>query len=118
MSKGKGEKRRPKPRPSEIPPNSVTDPEGSDDRFAALRSGAANVAGVRFQIVTTAWVLLAGRSGTVPGLEVARVTREGFEDIDCVLESGRKLLIQVKERSVSSGNLSTTELVVRVHPDR
>jgi hypothetical protein len=78
--------------------------------FDSLRSGAANVAGVTFQIATTAWVLAAGRNGSISGLDVQSVAPEGFEDIDCELQSGHTLLIQTKERGIEARAIAAAEV--------
>jgi hypothetical protein len=91
-----------------------SDPEqGSEELerlFDSLRSGAANVAGVTFQIATTAWVLAAGRADAIAGLPVLSVAPEGFEDIDCELQSGNSLLVQTKERGVGARALAAAEV--------
>jgi hypothetical protein len=67
-----------------------------EDIFAASRQGAANVAGVRFQLIITAWLLLT--PGAVES-GVVRVRPEGLEDIDVERADGRGLLlVQAKER--------------------
>jgi hypothetical protein len=78
--------------------------------FESLRSGAANVAGVTFQIATTAWILAAGRDGSIAGLDVQSVAPEGFEDIDCELQSGLTLLIQTKERGIEARAIAAAEV--------
>lgn len=78
--------------------------------FSSLRTGAANVAGVTFQIATTAWVLAAGRNGSISGLDVRSVVPEGFEDIDCELQSGLTLLIQTKERGIEARAIAAAEV--------
>lgn len=66
--------------------------------FAMLRSGAANVAGVTYQVALSAMLLAAGRAGTVTGLPVRSVIPENLEDVDCRLADGVRLLVQSKER--------------------
>ena len=84
--------------------------------FDSLRSGAANVAGVTFQIATTAWILAAGRDGSIAGLDVQSVAPEGFEDIDCELQSGLALLIQTKERGIEARAIAAAEVAaIMVH---
>jgi hypothetical protein len=78
--------------------------------FSSLRSGAANVAGVTFQIAATAWLLAAGRAGSIDGLEVVSVMPEGFEDVDCELSAGMNLLVQTKERGVGSRRMGVGEV--------
>lgn len=60
------------------------------------RSGAHNIAGVSFQVWVTARLLIDGLTGKLP---LARVTPEGFEDIDLEFDDGSRTLVQVKERS-------------------
>lgn len=77
--------------------------------FASLRSGAANVAGVSYQIAVSALLLAAGRA-TVPGLPVSAVRPEGLEDVDCVLDGGSLLLVQAKERGFDARAIAIAEL--------
>jgi len=63
------------------------------------RAGAHNVAGVSFQIAVTAKLLLDAKAGEI---SIARVTPEGFEDIDLVFRDGREALAQVKDRAAKS----------------
>ena len=67
---------------------------GSDKDWG--RSGAHNIAGISFQVLVTARLLVDGLCGRLP---LARVTPEGFEDIDVEFIDGSRALIQVKERS-------------------
>jgi hypothetical protein len=69
-------------------------PSNLAELFAQLRSGAANVAGVDFQVSLSVMLLSAGRTGSVVGLPVVAVSPEAFEDIDCHLADGSRLLIQ------------------------
>ena len=66
--------------------------------FAQLRSGAANVAGITFQILVSAYLLVEGRASAGSDDDVVSVLPEGFEDIDCRLRTGetvqsRKVLL-------------------------
>lgn len=91
-------------------------PTGLDDLFAQLRSGAANVAGVTYQVALSAMLLAAGRAGTVPGLPVTAVIPENLEDIDCQLADGSRLLVQSKERGPGAANIAAAELAgILVH---
>ena len=63
------------------------------------RTGAHNVAGVTFQVAVTARLLIEARAFELP---IARVTPEGYEDIDVELSNGARALVQVKERSPTS----------------
>lgn len=81
-----------------------------DAQFARLRSGAANVAGVTFQVSLSAMLLAAGREGGVAGLAVAAVCPEGFEDVDCHLVDGSRLLVQSKARGSGTQSIAAAEL--------
>lgn len=74
--------------------------ETVEDRWEKLRQGARNVAGVTWQIAVTAHLLLASRVGDLP---FARLTPEGYEDIDCVSADGLLTLVQVKEKGAGAG---------------
>lgn len=80
-----------------------------DQLFARLRAGAANVSGVTFQIVVSAW-LLAGdpTDGTAP--IVTAITPEGLEDIDCLTATGTALLVQTKDRGHGAPAIAAAEL--------
>ena len=69
-----------------------------DDIFARLRSGAANVAGVTYQVSLAALLLAGGRSRESELPVVTTVRPEGFEDIDLRLSDGSWLLVQSKQR--------------------
>src|SRR5829696_2000723 len=78
------------------------EPPDLDVLWASLRQGARNVAGVTFQVAVTADLLVAGRARPPNFPRIARVVPEGFEDIDCVLQDDRRLLVQTKERGPGS----------------
>ncbi|MET8134118.1 hypothetical protein ABZV24_19540 [Streptomyces sp. NPDC005251] len=78
--------------------------------FAMLRSGAANVAGVTYQVALSAMLLAAGRAGTVSGLPVRSVIPENLEDVDCWLADGVRLLVQSKERGPGAAAIANAEL--------
>lgn len=78
--------------------------------FARLRSGAANVAGVTYQVALSAMLLAAGRAGTVAGLPVRAVIPEYLEDVDCQLADGSRLLVQSKERGPGAAAIANAEL--------
>ncbi|MFD8751936.1 hypothetical protein ACFV0O_13280 [Kitasatospora sp. NPDC059577] len=99
--KGAGQAKRKQPKPL------ATD---LDELFAQLRSGAANVAGVTYQVALSAMLLAAGRTGTVPGLPVTAVIPESLEDIDCQLVDGSRLLVQSKERGPGAAKIAAAEL--------
>ncbi|MFZ4893332.1 hypothetical protein ACL9RL_02665 [Plantibacter sp. Mn2098] len=69
-----------------------------DEIFAQLRSGAANVAGVTYQVSLAALLLAGGRSRQGAFPVVTAVRPEGFEDIDLCLDDGSWLLVQSKQR--------------------
>jgi hypothetical protein len=81
-----------------------------EELFSSLRSGAANVAGVSFQIAISALLLAVGRAATVKGLPIVAVRPEGFEDIDCDLSDGTLLLVQTKERGEGARAIAAAEL--------
>ncbi|MFE0349447.1 P-loop NTPase family protein [Streptomyces griseoluteus] len=78
--------------------------------FTMLRSGAANVAGVSYQVALSAMLLAAGRAGTVAGLPVRAVIPENLEDVDCQLADGARLLVQSKERGPGAAAIANAEL--------
>lgn len=80
--------------------------ETLDAEWARRRSGARNVAGVRYQIAVTAYVLVAARCGLVP---IVSVAPEGFEDIDCELSDGDVLFLQCKERGEGTASIGPAE---------
>ena len=82
-------KRAPKPR-------TITAQQDLDQLWAARRSGAHNIAGVRYQIVVGLHLLIEGYARTLP---IVAVIPEGLEDLDCEVDGGEDLLIQAKERS-------------------
>jgi hypothetical protein len=82
-------KRAPKPR-------AIAVQQDLDELWAARRSGAHNIAGVRYQIVVGLHLLIEGYARTLP---IVAVIPEGLEDLDCEVDGGEDLLIQAKERS-------------------
>lgn len=74
-----------------------------EDRWEKLRQGARNVAGVSWQIAVTAHLLLQSHAGDLP---FARVTPEGYEDIDCVSADDSITLVQVKEKGAGAGRMA------------
>ncbi len=96
---------RPKPRirvrPKKPPkPRVIAAEQDLDALWAARRSGAHNVAGVRYQIVVGLYLLVEGYACTLP---IVAVIPEGLEDLDCEVDGGGGLLIQAKERSDTVG---------------
>lgn len=69
-----------------------------DEIFARLRSGAANVAGVTYQVNLAALLLAGGRSHQDALPRVTAIRPEGFEDIDLCLDDGSWVLVQSKQR--------------------
>lgn len=64
------------------------------------RKGAANIAGVSFQVAVTAQLLVGSALGN--GLPVSRAIPEGFEDIDISLRDDARVFVQAKERKLSA----------------
>lgn len=97
-------------RPSQLPASVIASSsaeeapaEITEDLWQALRQGARNIAGVSWQIAVTAHLLLASRVGD---LRFARLTPEGYEDIDCVSADGTLTLVQVKEKGAGAGRMA------------
>lgn len=117
MSKKRKKQRRSssvRPSRSDRQPNPVTrSAEGdgvgpfSGDLWDALRQGARNVAGVRYQLVVTAHLLAESRRGALPFVEAIP---EGYEDIDCVDQESRHWFIQVKEVGAGAGSFTAHSL--------
>ncbi len=76
----------------------VTSARVSDQDWS--RKGAANIAGVSFQVAVTAQLLVGSALGN--GLPVSRAIPEGFEDIDIALRDDARVFVQVKERKPSA----------------
>ena len=77
-----------------------------DELWQRVRAGAATVAGVRYQLAVSAF-LLAGARGH---LELEELTPEGLEDVDCRLNGGSRLLVQAKDRAAGAGRFGLAEL--------
>src|SRR5690625_5127757 len=58
---------------------------------------------ISWQIAVTTHLLLASRVGDLP---FARLTPEGYEDIDCVSADGSLTLVQVKEKGAGAGRMA------------
>jgi hypothetical protein len=71
-----------------------------------VRAGAATVAGVRYQLAVSAFLLAGARSH----LELQELTPEGLEDVDCRLTDGAPLLVQAKDRAAGAGRFGIAEL--------
>lgn len=93
--------------------------ESQDEAFRDLRSGAANIAGVAFQVATSALLLVSGRAEVLAIPRVIAVRPEGFEDVDCRLEDGRWMLVQCKQRSKGRRPIGLGDLAeMLVHASR
>ena len=79
----------------------------SGDAWESLRQGARNVAGVRYQLLVTAYLLAESRRGTLPFVELVP---EGFEDIDCLDRDSRRWLVQVKEVGAGAGSFTASSV--------
>ena len=88
-----------------------TAPSDLETIFARARQGAANVAGVRFQILVTGWLLVMGDRLPIP---ISSVLPEGLEDVDCQTADGRRVLVQVKERRGGDTTWPIGEMVAAV----
>jgi hypothetical protein len=77
-----------------------------DELWQRVRAGAATVAGVRYQLAVSAF-LLAGARGH---LELEELTPEGLEDVDCRLNGGSRLLVQAKDRAAGAGRFGPADL--------
>ena len=82
------------------------DPYSGDD-WERLRQGARNVAGVRYQLWVTAFLLAESRRGVLP---FVRLVPEGFEDIDCLDHDSRRWLVQVKDVGAGAGSLTASSI--------
>ena len=70
-------------------------------KFANLRQGARNVAGVRYQLAVTVHLAVESRAGRLP---FVRIVPEGLEDIDCTTASGEIGIF--RRRSLAAGDSS------------
>ncbi len=73
----------------------------------ALRQGARNVAGVRYQLAVTAHLLVESRLGSLSFIEVIP---EGYEDIDCLDRDSLHWFVQVKEVGAGAGNFTASSV--------
>ena len=78
-----------------------------DDLWAALRQGARNVAGVRYQIAVTAHLLAESRAGVLPFVELIP---EGYEDIDCLDGESLRWFVQAKEVGAGAGRFTVSSV--------
>lgn len=76
-----------------------------DPLWDALRQGARNVAGVRYQLAVTAHLLAESRAGGLPFVELIP---EGYEDIDCLDRDSVLWLVQAKEVGAGSGRFTAS----------
>src|SRR5436190_12630800 len=81
-------------------------PVDLDELWQRVRAGAATVAGVRYQLAVSAF-LLAGARGQ---LELQELTPEGLEDVDCRLLDGEQLFVQAKDRAAGAGRFGLADL--------
>ena len=77
-----------------------------DELWQGARTGAANVAGVRYQLAVTAYLLAGARKP----LAITKLAPEGLEDVDCELGDGARLLVQAKDRAGGDGRFGPSEL--------
>ena len=77
------------------------------DAWKALRQGARNVAGVRYQLLVTAYLLAESRRGALPFVELVP---EGLEDIDCFDRDSRQWFVQVKEVGAGFGSFTASSV--------
>ena len=73
----------------------------------ALRQGARNVAGIRYQLAVTALLLAQSRGGALPFVELVP---EGYEDIDCLDAEATHWLVQVKEFGAGAGTFTASSM--------
>ena len=73
----------------------------------ALRQGARNVAGVRYQLAVTALLLAESRGRVLPFVEFVP---EGYEDIDCLDRESTHWLVQVKEFGAGAGTFTASSM--------
>ena len=76
-------------------------------QWDALRQGARNVAGVRYQLAVTALLLAESRRGELPFLQIVP---EGLEDIDCLDGESTRWLVQVKEHGAGIGTFAAAPM--------
>ena len=77
------------------------------DAWDALRQGARNVAGVRYQLLVTAYLLAESRRGALPFVELVP---EGLEDIDCIDRDSRQWFVQVKDVGAGFGSFTASSV--------
>jgi hypothetical protein len=78
-----------------------------DALWDSLRQGARNVAGVRYQLAVTAYLLAESKSGALPFVELVP---EGYEDIDCLDGDSRQWYVQVKEVGAGAGRFTASSV--------
>ena len=78
-----------------------------EELWNALRQGARNVAGVRYQLAVTALLLADSRRRFLPFVELVP---EGYEDIDCLDRESTHWLIQVKEFGAGAGTFTASSI--------
>ena len=97
----------PKEPPTPIPGQSPVATTPEESQWSALRQGARNVAGVRYQLAVTALLLAASRRGVLPFVELIP---EGLEDFDCLDSRSTHWLLQVKEFGAGLGTFTASSL--------
>lgn len=78
-----------------------------DPLWDALRQGARNVAGVRYQLAVTAHLLVESRAGSLPFVELIP---ESYEDIDCLDSDSRQWFVQAKEIGAGAGRFTASSV--------
>ena len=105
-----------RPRPSRTPLSTPQEQSSrkslSTTRFEgplwnALRQGARNVAGVRYQLAVTALLLAKSRGRVLPFVELVP---EGYEDIDCLDGESTHWFVQVKEFGAGAGTFTASSI--------
>jgi hypothetical protein len=92
--------------PTAVPPTILS----SKQLWLKLRQGARNIAGVTYQVAVTVDLLVGSAGKRADHPSAICVRPEGWEDIDVDLEDGRRLFVQVKERSPGTSNLGVASV--------
>ena len=100
-------------RPKPVSRQSLTATPFEGPLWTALRQGARNVAGVRYQLAVTALLLAESRRRVLPFVELIP---EGFEDIDCIDHESIHWLVQVKDFGAGAGNFSASSIAAVISP--
>lgn len=91
--------------PSEPEVAAMIDP--AEEKWAKLRHGAQNVAGVSWQVAMSVHLMCMARAGQFPYVSFVP---EGEEDLDCVGADGSQLLVQMKEVGAGVGHLGASKI--------